>query len=205
MHTHPNRVCLALLEKREECRLLNAQIGRMKEEIKNGSIAVNSDLASDIDNIMTDNYDSASPFMKLFWDEQRKSITSGYHRYHPMIIRFCLSLASKSGSAYDELRSTNILKLPSRRTLRDYKNAIRPCVGINPGIVAELIKTTSKLQGGQRFEVISFDEMKVKEDLVFDKHTGDLIGFVDLGDPERNYNAFGEENISKLASHVLGR
>ena len=34
MHTHPNRVRLALLEKREECRLLNAQIGRMKEEIK---------------------------------------------------------------------------------------------------------------------------------------------------------------------------
>ena len=137
--------------------------------------------------------------MKLFWDEQRKSMSSGSHRYHPMIIRFCLSLATKSISAYDELRSTNILKLPSRRTLRDYKNARRPCVGI----VAELIKTTSKRQGAQRFVVISFDEMKIKEDLVFDKHTGDLIGFVDLGDPERNDNAFGEENISKLASHVL--
>ena len=45
-----------------------------------------------------------------------------------MIIRFCLSLASKSSSAYDEL--------PSRRTIRDYKNAIRPKAGFNDEVVA---------------------------------------------------------------------
>ena len=31
------------------------------------------------------------------------------------------------------------------------------------------------------------DEMKIQENLVWDKHTGDLIGFVDLGDAELNY------------------
>ena len=26
------------------------------------------------------------------------------------------------------------------------------------------------------------DEMKIQEDLIWDKHTGDLIGYVNLGD-----------------------
>ena len=30
------------------------------------------------------------------------------------------------------------------------------------------------------------DEMEVQEDLVLDKHTGDLIDFVHLGDPDLN-------------------
>ena len=32
------------------------------------------------------------------------------------------------------------------------------------------------------------DEMKVKSNLVFDKHTGQLIGFVDLGCEEHNFS-----------------
>lgn len=30
--------------------------------------------------------------------------------------------------------------------------------------------------------VLVFDEMKIREDLVFDKATGEIIGFVDYGD-----------------------
>ena len=56
-----------------------------------------------------------------------------------MIIRFCLSLAAKSASAYDDIRydeksSTGILILPSRRRLRNYKNFIRPERGFNKNI-----------------------------------------------------------------------
>ena len=77
---------------------------------------------------MSENLGKMTPFMKLFWEQQNqftknKSATS--NRYHPIIIRFCLPLASKSASAYDELRSSNVLALPSRRTLRDYKNFSR--------------------------------------------------------------------------------
>ena len=32
--------------------------------------------------------------------------------------------------------------------------------------------------------MILMDEMKIQESLVWDKHTGELIGFVDLGDTE---------------------
>ncbi len=118
-----------------------------------------------------------------------------------MIIRFCLSLAAKSASAYEELRNSGVLRLPSRRTLRDYRNAIKPKVGFNPAVVEELSKTTSHLEGAQRCVVLAFDEMKILSKLVFDKHTGQLVGFLDLGDPDINYTAF--EKKEELATHIL--
>ena len=59
-----------------------------------------------------------------------------------MIIRFCLSLAEKSASAYDDIQydeksGTSILIFP-RRSLGHYKNYIRPDRGFNKNIVNEL-------------------------------------------------------------------
>ena len=35
----------------------------------------------------------------------------------------------------------------------------------------------------------------IKEDLVFNKYTGDLVGFVDLGDPDLNLSTFVSTDI----------
>ena len=43
--------------------------------------------------------------------------------------------------------------------------------------------------------------MKIQDDLVWDKHTGELIGFVDLRDPDLNYATLKDTN--ELATHVL--
>ena len=43
--------------------------------------------------------------------------------------------------------------------------------------------------------------MKIQDNLVYDKNTGDLIGFVDLGDI--NINKATLENMDKIASHIL--
>ena len=86
-----------------------------------------------------------------------------------MIVRFCISLASKSPSSYDELRDSNILVLPSRRTLTDYRNAIHPRVGFNPQVISELNNLTKTLSGIQRYVCLSFDEIKVQSNLVFNK------------------------------------
>ena len=118
-----------------------------------------------------------------------------------MIIRFCLSLASKSASAYDELRNSKVLTLPSRRTLQDYRNAITPSVGFNPDVVQQLQETAKSLTGIQRYIVLGFDEMKVQSKLVFDKNSGELVGFLDLGDLDINFTAF--ESDEDLASHAL--
>ena len=79
-----------------------------------------------------------SPFMKFFWEEQQKYLSSSSTtvRYHPLVIRYCLSLGSKSAAAYDDMRydektGTRFLVLPSRRRLREYQNYIKPQRGLN--------------------------------------------------------------------------
>ena len=96
-----------------------------------------------------------------------------------------MSVASKSASAYKELCSSNVLTLPSFRTLRDYKNAIRQTTGFNIEVIEELCKTTETLKSFQRIVVLSFDEMMIQQNLAFDMHSGELIRYVDLGDPEK--------------------
>ena len=48
---------------------------------------------------------------------------------------------------------------------------------------------------------MSFYEIKIKKNLVFDKHSGKLIGYVDLGDPEKNFSTF--HNKDDLATHAM--
>jgi len=117
-----------------------------------------------------------------------------------------LSLYAKSPAAYNHLRydeknETGALNLPSQRTLRDYQNYIRPKTGFNPDIVSELSSLTKNFSHVERFVVVSFDEMKVQEDLVWNKHTGELVGFVDLGD--ENLNEATLNRVDALATHIL--
>jgi hypothetical protein len=38
----------------------------------------------------------------------------------------------------------------------------------------------------EKIMIMIMDEMKIQENLVWDKHTGELIGFIDLGDIDVN-------------------
>ena len=49
--------------------------------------------------------------------------------------------------------------------------------------------------------VLLSDEMRVLSNLVFDKATGELIGFVDLGDPDVNFAVL--EKADEIATHAL--
>lgn len=91
-----------------------------------------------------------------------------------MIIRFCLSLAAKSPSCYEELHNSKVLVLPSQRHLKDYRNAIRPQRGFNKEILEELKSLTESYFDVQRYVALLFDEMKVQSNLVFNKVTGEL-------------------------------
>ena len=131
--------------------------------------------------------DEIPPFMIFFWEEQQNYLSSSSNgvRYHPMIIRHCLNLASKSPSFYDDIRyhknnDTGFLVLPSRRRLSDYKNYIRPTSGFNNKIIAELTRTVENFSEQEKYCVLLMDEMKLQEDLVWG--TGDLIGYMNLGD-----------------------
>ena len=85
--------------------------------------------------------------------------------------------------------------------MKDYRNAIKPKRGFQEEIIAELKELTNSYFGVQRYIVLLFDEMKVMSNLVFDKTTGELIGFTDLGDPDLNFGAL--EKAGEIATHAL--
>ena len=178
-------------------------------EIKTSSVKVSTELNTDMITIMSNTDQSEiSPFMKFFWEEQQKYLNSSPTgiRYHPMIIRYCLSLAAKSSAVYDEIRydkksGTGFLVLPSLRRLRDYKNYIRPQRGFNKEIISELRNKTKDFSENEKYVTLLMDEMKIQENLVWDKHTGELIGYVDLGDIHTNYATLSK--VDQIASNVL--
>ena len=45
------------------------------------------------------------------------------------------------------------------------------------------------------------DEMKIQSNRIFNKFYGDIVGFVDLGDPMTNFANLTEEDA--MASHAL--
>ena len=175
-NTHPERIRRKKFE--AEVKELHEKI----ERIQCDGIEVNESMDSDKKESMDSDVENVSPFMKLFWEQQKVVFANNNVRkyHHPMIICFCLSLEAKSSSAYDELRDSKVLTLPSRRTLRDYRNAIRPSVGFNKAVIVELIITANPLKGHQMYVTLAFEEMKIKENLVFDKNTNELIGYVDI-------------------------
>ena len=175
----------------------------MKQEIENKYVPSDKEISENISKIMAKNLDQTTPFMKLFWDQQQKFFSSQKKVlcYHPMRIRFSLSLAAKSASAYDELRNSICFILPSRKILRDYKNITRPKAGFNKTVIDKLIIKARHLKENQRYMSFILDEIKVQQNFVYDKYTYQLIGYVDLGDPQINFSTFNDCNT--LASYIL--
>ena len=188
---------------RLECKQLEGRIKELEAKIKDDGVGISGSLENDILKIMGGQNLEATPHMKFFWEQQMKLLQSEKfgRRYHPQIIRFALSLHGKSPAAYRELRDSGALILPSERVLRDYKNYFKPKAGLNIENIDHLQKKASSLSGMQRYVVVVMDEMKIQSNLVFDKHSGDLIGFVDLGDPMTNYASLGDEDV--IATHAL--
>ena len=62
-------------------------------------------------------------FKSLFWRQQQAAArlkNPRSMRWHPIFIKWCLYLRHVSGWAYETLRSSGCLRLPSQGTLRDY-------------------------------------------------------------------------------------
>ena len=87
------------------------------------------------------------------------------------------------------------------RVLCDYKNYCTPKTGINNENVDELQNKVSSFTEVQRYILLIMDEMKIQSGLVFDKHSGNLIGFIDLGDPMTNFACLQDEDT--IATHAL--
>ena len=131
-------------------------------------------------------YDTDSP-QYVLWQEQKKNKSlKNKHQmhWHPLVIRFALSLLYSSRVAYRTTTSSGFLALPSEQTLRDHTH----WCSTHSGVQFEYIEQAKKVMSQQgvseeeRQFTLLFDEMKVKGGLVFRKSTERLVGFYDLGE-----------------------
>lgn len=94
------------------------------------------------------------------------------------MVKWCLYLRHKSSGAYEHLYNSGCISLPSQRTLRDYTHYVNSTVGFSTDLQ---LASVAKLNSCREFEkcvVMLMDEMYIKEELVYDKHSGSLVGFV---------------------------
>ena len=114
------------------------------------------------------------------------------------------SLYAKLHHTYEDLRDSGFLKLPSGRTLSDYKNFCSSKSGWQTSVLQAMTDNFND----QRFSQVGkcgelfFDEVKIKEGLVFDPSTWELVGFVDI-DNGKPHNGSDSDIRENLATHVL--
>ena len=108
------------------------------------------------------------------------------------------------------LRESGCLRLPSQRTLRDYTYHIKAATGYSDEVDEMLMKTAKidELEDYQKCVLILMDEMHVKDGLVYNKHSGRVIGFADLGDLNNHMTEFeralsDEHQRTSLATSML--
>ncbi len=131
-------------------------------------------------------------FQKLFWEQQQKASSlkdSRSMKWHPLMIKWCLQsgclyLRHLSGRAYEMLRESGCVVLPSQRTLRDYTHYVRASTGFSVEVDKQLMDAAKveEAEEWQRCVALVMDELYIREDLVYDKHSGALVGLVNLGD-----------------------
>lgn len=103
-------------------------------------------------------------------------------RWHPLLIQWALYLHHKSSGAYETLRKSGIITLPSSRTLRDYRHFTQTMPGFSTIADMQLQELMQQKKSHlAKYVFILIDEIHLKEGLVYDKGTGSLVGFCDLG------------------------
>ena len=142
-------------------------------------------------------------FLTLLKDQAKAlNVPSREMRWHPLVIKWCLRIYSRSHSLYADIRDSGFLKLPSGRTLSDYKNFSSSKSGWQSSVL-DAMRNNFKEQGFSgvaKLGGLFFDEVKIKEGLLFDSPSWELVGFVDL----ESRDVAGTENIQdSLATHIL--
>ncbi|XP_072043833.1 uncharacterized protein [Amphiura filiformis] len=183
-----------LKAKAKELELQNRRLrNRIQLEIEKQATELNAKETSDIYNLVTEytpqvekNFEADS-FQRIFWDEQIKYNqlkNKCSMRWHPLIVKWSLLLKSKSSKAYQAMKDSGFINLPSERTLYDYTHYVPSKMGFVPETIAMLVKECQEKgiynEPWKSYVGLLQDEIKVKSDLVYCPTTGELVGYVNL-------------------------
>jgi len=133
-------------------------------------------------------------FQHIFWKQQKEAASRPGKgmRWHPMMIKWCIYLRHQSSKAYETLRESGCIRLPSQRTLRDYTNCVKAASGFSAAVDHQLMQAVNiaSCPDWHKLVILLLDEMYIKEDLVYNKYTGSVVGFANLGDVNNHLLAF---------------
>ena len=119
---------------------LNRMQKKVDQSVATSSVDVDEDLDKDIRDMVDESRDRVrddypeGSFQRVFWDQQEKAASlknSKSMRWHPLFIRWCLYLRHLSGEAYEMMRNSKCIYLPSQRTLRDYTHYTTTTTGFS--------------------------------------------------------------------------
>ena len=105
-------------------------------------------------------------------------------------MKWAMYLHHLSSKAYNTIRNSGILTLPSTQTLREYTHLSPTKVGFPVDVERQLLDLLNVKEDLAKYGIILIDEMYVKQGVVFDKNTGAMIGFADLGEVSNQLNEF---------------
>ena len=187
--------------------------------MKTRGVTLDESMHTDLHSIMSSENDSIlrsfpeGSFGRLFWKQQLDASSKKDKRgmrWDPLMVKWCLYLRHKSSGAYELLRDSGCVSLPSQRTLRDYTHYMKTTVCFSDEIDMQL-SHAAKLDACDEFKklvVMLMDEMYIKEDLVYNKHTGSLTGFVNMGEINSHLLSFerslkGNSNEESIATTMM--
>ena len=186
---------LSLLHK--ENRKTTLQIERLRKKVaryceEDDGMEVDDETHDDLKSIVANNSATVvgsyppDALERIFWEQQEKAALTTNARsmkWHPLMIRWCLYLRHISSKAYEAIHRSGLLALPTQRTLKDYTYFTSTIIGFSADVDRQLM-SAAKLSSCADYEkcvILVIDEVYIKEDLVFDKRNGNLLGFVSLG------------------------
>ena len=188
-------------ELRERCRNLQIDRKNIMKEVSGLSIKLNKIVVKEAVSISSgqhfllkaviekeqNTFEEGTP-QWLLWQqqlEQNKKADKSSMKWHPLIIRWCLSIYHTSPAAYKQISSkrNNILILPHINTLKRYINFTEPASCFNKDVIAKLVVDCKlkDLTDNEKNVSLIFDVIKIKAGLTYRRSTGKLVGFTEMG------------------------
>ena len=132
---------------------------------------------------------------RLLWEQQvkRQKVKSAKGmRWHPTLIRWCISMFAESPAAYHQLAESGFVHLPSRNTLKSYINFTQSLPDGNPDVL-QLVAKESDLPDAAEFKTnvtLVWDEIRIKSGLAVSKGSGKIIGFCSLDNVMKSWKSY---------------
>ncbi|KAK3911433.1 Membrane protein insertase YidC [Frankliniella fusca] len=174
---------------KKQCITIDRLQQRMKKLISNSAFKIEKELSSDITEILSSA--NLSVAHSLFLQQQLKAIN-------------CKKIPR-------ELQEIGFIKLPTARTLFDYSHATKIEQGIDTTILADVAKqVASEELNRKQYHVLLADEMYISKNLVVQKSTGEVIGFTNLDNLDKEVKILDtylddpeKEAEEEMASKIL--